>query len=194
MKEDEFTSNVHMSTGMWMRNNWGLWRRGKLAKHFDSMGIHHPDDMSGIILTSYHRHLAGKERDLEQQVKRYREYWAATSKHFEQLETDTAYQRLMKQTWDSLALLILNKKKMEWTAGKKVSGYVDKRCGLLGDFSNLTKIEGNIIGWKDDSLIIKVTRYYDEKSKQRVIKCNKIIDGLLTVPNHENFMLEPMVD
>lgn len=64
MTEREFIGNSHFGLGMWMRNNWGLWKGGELAKHFNSIGIYHPDDMSGIILTSYYRHLNGQDRQL----------------------------------------------------------------------------------------------------------------------------------
>ena len=41
----------------------------------DNLGIYHPDDMSGIILDSYHRYLTGKEIKLEEQIKFYQDYW-----------------------------------------------------------------------------------------------------------------------
>lgn len=50
MSENEFLSNSHMSTGMWIRNNWGLWKGKELAKYFNKLEIYHPDDMSSIIL------------------------------------------------------------------------------------------------------------------------------------------------
>ncbi|MBO9658188.1 MAG: hypothetical protein J7527_05125 [Chitinophagaceae bacterium] len=79
MTEDQFTANYHFSLGMSMRDNWGLWKGSPLSKHFKSMGIHHPDDMSGIILTSFHRKLQGKEIDLQGQVRKIRAYWRANS-------------------------------------------------------------------------------------------------------------------
>ena len=75
MSEDEFTGNAHMGMGMWIRNNWKLWGNGKLGKYFNSIGIYHPDDMSGIILTSYYRELKGIEWQVEEQVKVYQKYW-----------------------------------------------------------------------------------------------------------------------
>ena len=72
--EEEFCRRAHFGFGMWMRNNWGLWRGSRLSKCFNEMGIFHPDDMSGIILTSYHRYLTEKEIKLEEQIKHYQEY------------------------------------------------------------------------------------------------------------------------
>ena len=47
----------HFGLGLWIRNNWQLWGESRLAKWFNEQGIKHPDDMSGIILYSFSRHL-----------------------------------------------------------------------------------------------------------------------------------------
>jgi hypothetical protein len=60
---------------MWMRNNWGLWGGSRLAKWFNNQGVKHPDDMSGVILDSFWRHLNDKPIKLEEQVKHYQDYW-----------------------------------------------------------------------------------------------------------------------
>jgi hypothetical protein len=73
--EDEFSARVHLGFGMWLRNNWQLWGGSRLSKYFNEMGITHSDDMSGIILDSYHRHLNNNEIKLEEQVQHYRDYW-----------------------------------------------------------------------------------------------------------------------
>jgi hypothetical protein len=73
-KEDEM-SKYHRGLGMWMRNNWGLWKGSRLKKYFNDLGINHPDDMSGIILTSFWRNLNNQPIKLEEQIKYYQEYW-----------------------------------------------------------------------------------------------------------------------
>jgi len=73
--EAEFSGKVHMGFGMWMRNNWQLWGGSRLSKYFNDKGIYHPDDMSGIILNSYHRHLNNFEIKLEEQIQFYKDYW-----------------------------------------------------------------------------------------------------------------------
>lgn len=73
--EDEFLGKAHMGFGIWMRNNWGLWGGSRLSKYFNDLGVYHPDDMSGIILTSYHRQLIGTKIKLSKQVKYYQHYW-----------------------------------------------------------------------------------------------------------------------
>jgi len=65
----------HRGLGTHLRNTWALWRGGKLAKYFNKMEIFHPDDMSGIILTSYWRKLNGRPIDIKNQVKYYKAYW-----------------------------------------------------------------------------------------------------------------------
>jgi len=71
------TGQLHMSVGMYIRNNWGLWyaERTKLKDWFTSIGIHHTDDMSGIILDSYVAYLRDEPYDLMADVKKYKDHW-----------------------------------------------------------------------------------------------------------------------
>jgi hypothetical protein len=73
--EGEFIGRAHHGFGMWMRNNWQLWGGSRLSKYFNDLGIYHPEDMSGIILDSYHRYLTGNDIKLEEQIKFYQDYW-----------------------------------------------------------------------------------------------------------------------
>lgn len=75
LTEEKFLGNHHFGLGLWMRNNWGLWGGSRLSRYFNEKGIFHPDDMSGIILTSYHRHMNNLEIELEKQIKYYQHYW-----------------------------------------------------------------------------------------------------------------------
>ncbi|MEQ9308338.1 MAG: DUF6794 domain-containing protein [Balneolaceae bacterium] len=78
--KSELAGKTHFGLGIWMRNNWGLWAGSELAKFFNQQGIYHPDDMSGIILTSYHRRLNGVPVRLNKQIRYYQEYWKKTDK------------------------------------------------------------------------------------------------------------------
>jgi len=71
----------HHGLGTWLRNNWGLWGGLSLAQYFNQLGIHHPDDMSGIILHSYWRKLHDRPIDLEAQVRHYQDYWNSVKKN-----------------------------------------------------------------------------------------------------------------
>jgi hypothetical protein len=75
-REDIAVARAHMGLGMWIRNNWGLRTKDSdLARYFRGMGVFHPDDMSGIILTSFHRYLNNRPIELNKQVKYYKDYW-----------------------------------------------------------------------------------------------------------------------
>jgi uncharacterized protein DUF6794 len=78
--ENEFTSKTHLGFGMWMRNNWQLWGGSRLFAYFNNMGVTNPEDMSGNILASYHRHLIGLPLKLEEQIKFYKDYWEKVRK------------------------------------------------------------------------------------------------------------------
>ena len=75
MTENEFSSSTHFGLGLWMRNNWQLWGGSRLSKYFNELGIFHPDDMSGIIIDSYYRHLNKKDIKLDEQIQYYKDYW-----------------------------------------------------------------------------------------------------------------------
>lgn len=72
---EEDICRYHHGLGTWIRNNWGLWSGGPLQDHFKSLGLWHADDMSGVILDSFYRHMKGLPLDVEGQVKYYLDYW-----------------------------------------------------------------------------------------------------------------------
>lgn len=73
--EQDFAIQEHFGFGRWIRNNWLRDKKGsRLAEYFQDMGIFHPDDMSGIILVSYHRYLNNKDINLQEQIAYYRLY------------------------------------------------------------------------------------------------------------------------
>ena len=65
----------HHGLGQWMRNNWGLWGESELKEFFKKMGLWHADDMSGVIIQSFHRHLRNEPLKVEEQVKEYLDFW-----------------------------------------------------------------------------------------------------------------------
>lgn len=79
LDEKDFTAKTHFGLGMWMRNNWGLWTGSRLAKYFSEQGIHHPDDMSGVILRCYYHYVKGKKVNYQQMLRkeqRQEKQWA----------------------------------------------------------------------------------------------------------------------
>ena len=88
MAEKEFTIQAHFGFGMWMRNNWQLWSGSRLSKYFNEIGISHPDDMSGIILDSYHRYLRKELINLDEQVQYYKNFWEETTAEQDKLNEE----------------------------------------------------------------------------------------------------------
>jgi len=86
---DEFANgdpiNYHHALGRQIRNDWQLWdQTSALHQFFNSIGIHHVDDMSGIILDTLHRILNKKPVDLKGQIDRYPKYWEGPDRYMEQ--------------------------------------------------------------------------------------------------------------
>jgi hypothetical protein len=73
--EEEVRQVLHHSLGTWVRNIWGLWDASDLRYHFLDRGVLHPDDMSAIILLSYHRKLRDQPLRIDEQIRYYRTYW-----------------------------------------------------------------------------------------------------------------------
>lgn len=74
--EDEVIAESHHGLGSWIRNNWGLAnKKGELYEYFKKLGLKHPDDMSGVILTSYHRQVSGAKINLSSQVRECINFW-----------------------------------------------------------------------------------------------------------------------
>lgn len=62
LEEDYTATMLHLSLGMWIRNNFGLWRDSRLAHYLRNNGpcadrMDEPDDMSDYILSEYLEHL-----------------------------------------------------------------------------------------------------------------------------------------
>lgn len=76
LTEAQMMTRCHLGIDMWLRNSWGLWKRdSKIYKHFDSLGVKHPEDISSIILRSYHRYLNKQDIRLKQQIAQIKQYW-----------------------------------------------------------------------------------------------------------------------
>jgi hypothetical protein len=76
--EDNMVAMLHHFTGQQIRNDWKLWfpKDSPLGQWFvREHHIWHADDMSSIIIRSLHRKLNGKDLKLEEQVKKYHDYW-----------------------------------------------------------------------------------------------------------------------
>ena len=78
--ESEVIAQSHHGLGQWIRNNWNLLsEESTLYQYFKKLGLKHADDMSGVILTSYHRHINKKELGLDEQIRQCIEFWKNNS-------------------------------------------------------------------------------------------------------------------
>ena len=73
--EKAAVSNLHFSIGMDIRNSWLRKENIALRAEFDKLQVFHRDDISSIILTSFHRKLNNKPLELEKQAQYYIDYW-----------------------------------------------------------------------------------------------------------------------
>jgi len=84
MTENDFIKQTHFTTGRWIRNEW-LYNRyllglivtkSELKKELSAKGLFSNDDMSGVILRSFHRQLSGVDINLDQQIKDVHQWYA----------------------------------------------------------------------------------------------------------------------
>lgn len=50
-----------------------------LVKYFNQLGIYYGTDMTEIVIRSYHRKINGNDININQQVKKIRDYWDSVS-------------------------------------------------------------------------------------------------------------------
>lgn len=66
VSEDEFLMNSHFGLGIWIRNNWDIWKGGELVnsltRDIDPPYFYHEDDLSSRILSAYYRHLKREKK------------------------------------------------------------------------------------------------------------------------------------
>ncbi|MCB2411162.1 DUF6794 domain-containing protein [Hymenobacter lucidus] len=188
--EEEFTAGAHFGLGMWMRNNWGLWRGGPLAKHFNTLGVYHPDDMSGIILTTYYRALRQQDWQLDQQVQRYQAYWQAAAAHEQRWKNDPVYRAPLQAQQDSAEQAHnrqqLEMEKMALPPGAYLRVYIDYQCGLLS-LGEHTLLEGEVVQWVGNDIDMKITRYVDARKTGRVNRCNAVTNDTVRLRWHQNY-------
>lgn len=73
--DKKIMNNLHHGLGRNIRNDWGLWESSELKNYFESLGVWHADDMSGIIFHSYWCHVRKQPINLDKQIKHYQDYW-----------------------------------------------------------------------------------------------------------------------
>ena len=184
LTEDEFSGKDHFGFGMWMRNNWGLWKGSRLSKYFNSIGVYHPDDMTGIIFDSYHRQLIGHEIKLNEQVKYYQKYW-------EKAKIDDLERKNKEFANYNISDTVIFNYRNGFVSKAQEKKYDNDECiskGIITDkqdstfFVRVRLIDAcdkkGIVSYDNkDSLIINKTTKKLEKTKKRVVEYLK--------PGHE---------
>lgn len=95
MTSSEFGGNTHFGIGLWMRNNWQLWGGSRLSKYMNDLGIYHPDNMSGTILSLYYKYLTEEEFDLAKEIEKIKEQRSKVAPDFKsdyELDTTVKFQ------------------------------------------------------------------------------------------------------
>jgi len=59
-KAPEDMIDLHFGLGMYVRNEYGLWKGSPLQDFFLAKGVRHPDDMSAVLLDAYRLYLRGE--------------------------------------------------------------------------------------------------------------------------------------
>jgi hypothetical protein len=76
IREGDFPHGWHFLGGMRLRNSWGLWTGSVLAIWFESKGITHADDMTGIIEAAVTAKLCNEHFDLGAAIARTQFFWS----------------------------------------------------------------------------------------------------------------------
>lgn len=83
-------ARFHFFSGMAIRNGYGLWGDNALTQWFKrDLGVHHADDMSGIILEAVWYKVHGQAYDPATTVERFKEHWADLGINLDQTPMET---------------------------------------------------------------------------------------------------------
>lgn len=71
MSMGDFAACTHLGLGMWLRNNWGLWRGSRLFNYFAKRNAYvEPDDISWDILECYYCYLKENRSDYRERLRK----------------------------------------------------------------------------------------------------------------------------
>lgn len=169
-------SKHHFGLGLGLRNGKGLWRGSLLKTYFKLNGIKHPDDMSDIILTTFHRKLNKKPIKFKEQKEFYKEYWKVV-----RLGKDTARiwwtKKHPEMELDSIQQIYFS----NFNKGRLVLGSVDAWKKHENGASGIdVKMIAEIIERNDRKLKLKITEI--GKSKEGFELLVKVGDTIESDP------------
>ena len=71
--EEVVRDRLHFGLGRWISVNWGFYLGSRFSHYLRELGLEHPDDMTKVVLVSFHRHLNEEPLRVEEQVDFYHE-------------------------------------------------------------------------------------------------------------------------
>ena len=84
--QNDFVWNSYSSgLGLWMRNNWGLWRGSRLSKYLYDNGLSEPEGMSVFIMSNYYYHLKNPDYDVINSIESVRQKYYAQKNRMDSL-------------------------------------------------------------------------------------------------------------
>lgn len=71
--EDEVVHKLFFSLGRWISQKWGFYEGSRLSHYLKSLGVSYPEDMSQVVIVSYHRYLNKKPLEIKVQIEAIKE-------------------------------------------------------------------------------------------------------------------------
>ena len=76
MGEDAAVHKLYFSLGRWMWINWSMLDGSRLTRYFGDYGMQNAEDMTTLIIRSYHRKLMNRDIDIKGQVEVFKQKYA----------------------------------------------------------------------------------------------------------------------
>ncbi|QGK74411.1 DUF6794 domain-containing protein [Flavobacterium sp. SLB02] len=184
--ENEAVTELHMTVGMWIRNNWIRNGNESIVKECNTIGIYHPDDISSIILTSLHRKLNHKDLNLEKQAQHYIDYWKPIIENDEKSKTIAIENYKKYKVGDKIniyypvythngeSMAVINENSKDWIYNAKndlkITGIIKEKYFINSETNVFFKIE------------------ITEKSKENI----KVLMEDMKIGNTYNFQLDKL--
>jgi hypothetical protein len=163
MTENDFIAQTHFTTGMWIRNEW-LYNRylfglvvtkSELRKDLSAKGLFSNDDMSGVILRSFHRQLSGVDINLDQQIQDIYQWYANMNNLEWRAEQDSIY-------WANFMI--------KFEVGDTLTRNVYYNRNWLGESRNNVVVHAIITGKSDNKLQISIISFGGELNENLIYK------------------------
>ena len=65
LEETTAAQKSYFGLGRWIWHNWSFYEGSRLSVYLNKVGVNHPEDMSQLIIITYHRYLNIKDLDVK---------------------------------------------------------------------------------------------------------------------------------